>query len=78
MGLRQRKFDSQQRKMLRGCKFVVMISVSAPLLEPKLMTCDRYRFATQVLFLGEMEEILELTQAAEFIKTMGPMFRQIA
>lgn len=32
----------------------------------------------EVLFLGEMEEILELTQAAEFIKTMGPMFRQIA
>ena len=26
----------------------------------------------------DMEEILELTQAAEFIKTMGPMFRQIA
>ena len=32
----------------------------------------------QVLFLGELEEILELTQTAEFTKTMVPMFRQIA
>jgi serine/threonine-protein phosphatase 2A regulatory subunit B' len=32
----------------------------------------------EVLFLGELEEILELTQAAEFTKTMPPMFRQIA
>lgn len=32
----------------------------------------------EVLFLGELEEILELTQAAEFAKTMVPMFRQIA
>jgi serine/threonine-protein phosphatase 2A regulatory subunit B' len=31
-----------------------------------------------VLFLGELEEILELTQTAEFTKTMGPMFRQVA
>lgn len=28
--------------------------------------------------MGELEEILELTQAAEFTKTMVPMFRQIA
>ena len=32
----------------------------------------------EVLFLGELEEVLELTQAAEFVKTMVPMFRQIA
>mmetsp|Transcript_33180 Transcript_33180/g.40127 ORF Transcript_33180/g.40127 Transcript_33180/m.40127 type:complete len:477 (-) Transcript_33180:401-1831(-) len=32
----------------------------------------------EVLFLGELEEILELTQGAEFSKTMVPMFRQIA
>mmetsp|Transcript_23125 Transcript_23125/g.44181 ORF Transcript_23125/g.44181 Transcript_23125/m.44181 type:complete len:507 (-) Transcript_23125:115-1635(-) len=32
----------------------------------------------EVLLLGELEEILELTQAAEFAKSMVPMFRQIA
>eukprot|EP00850_Spirogloea_muscicola_P013352 SM000090S24314 [mRNA] locus=s90:285570:287583:- [translate_table: standard] len=31
----------------------------------------------EVLFLGEMEEVLELTQAAEFQACMVPLFRQI-
>jgi serine/threonine-protein phosphatase 2A regulatory subunit B' len=31
-----------------------------------------------VLFLSELEEILELTQAAEFSKVMVPLFRQLA
>lgn len=32
----------------------------------------------QVLFLGELEEILEITQPAEFGKVVQPLFRQIA
>eukprot|EP00982_Pelagococcus_subviridis_P009908 30957-Pelagococcus_subviridis.AAC.14 len=32
----------------------------------------------EVLFLGELEEVLELTQASEFVKTMLPLFRQIS
>ena len=32
----------------------------------------------EVLFLGELEEILESTQSAEFQKCMVPLFRQIA
>merc|ERR1712216_1055138 len=32
----------------------------------------------EVLFLGELEEVLELTQAAEFVKTMLPLFRRIS
>ena len=32
----------------------------------------------EVLFLGELEEILELTQAPEFQKVMLPLFRQLA
>lgn len=32
----------------------------------------------EVLFLGELEEILELTQADEFSKILEPMFRQVA
>ncbi|KAK9817210.1 hypothetical protein WJX72_011111 [[Myrmecia] bisecta] len=32
----------------------------------------------EVLFLGELEEILELTQEEEFAKCMEPLFRQLA
>ncbi|KAL0738233.1 hypothetical protein Bca4012_014443 [Brassica carinata] len=32
----------------------------------------------EVMFLGELEEVLELTQAAEFQRCMVPLFRQIA
>lgn len=32
----------------------------------------------EVLFLGETEEILELTQTPEFQKVMMPLFRQLA
>ena len=32
----------------------------------------------EVLFLGELEEILELTQPPEFQKIMVPLFRQLA
>ncbi|KAJ4798000.1 Serine/threonine protein phosphatase 2A regulatory subunit B' gamma isoform [Rhynchospora pubera] len=34
--------------------------------------------AKEVMFLGELEEILEATQPAEFQKCMVPLFRQIA
>ena len=32
----------------------------------------------EVLFLGELEEVLELTQPQEFTKTMIPLFQQIS
>ncbi|KAK4777371.1 hypothetical protein SAY87_017558 [Trapa incisa] len=32
----------------------------------------------EVMFLGELEEVLEATQAAEFQRCMAPLFRQIA
>ncbi|XVF21017.1 hypothetical protein REPUB_Repub12eG0054300 [Reevesia pubescens] len=32
----------------------------------------------EVMFLGELEEVLEATQAAEFQRSMVPLFRQIA
>ncbi|CDP15283.1 unnamed protein product [Coffea canephora] len=32
----------------------------------------------EVLFLGELEEVLEATQAAEFQRCMVPLFRQVA
>ena len=34
--------------------------------------------AKEVLFLGELEEILELTQAQEFQDVMQPLFKQLA
>lgn len=32
----------------------------------------------QVLFLGELEEILELTQPLEFQRVLVPLFKQLA
>lgn len=52
------------------------------LAEPVLKALLKYWPVTnsqkEVLFLGELEEILELTQAAEFQKVMQPLFKQLA
>lgn len=52
------------------------------LAEPVLTALLKYWPVTnsqkEVLFLGELEEILELTQAPEFQKIMVPLFRQLA
>ena len=34
--------------------------------------------AKELLFLGELDEVLELTQAAEFGKVLQPLFRQVS
>ena len=36
------------------------------------------KLSKEVLFLGELEEVLELTQPQEFTKTMIPLFQQIS
>ncbi len=52
------------------------------LAEPVLNALLKYWPVTnsqkEVLFLGELEEILELTQPAEFQRVMEPLFRQLA
>lgn len=50
--------------------------------EPVLSALLKYWPVTnsqkEVLFLGELEEILELTQGAEFQKVMVPLFKQLS
>ena len=52
------------------------------LAEPVLRALLKYWPVTnsqkEVLFLGELEEILEMTQAQEFAKVLEPLFRQLA
>ncbi|KAK9828072.1 hypothetical protein WJX81_008475 [Elliptochloris bilobata] len=52
------------------------------LAEPVLKALLKYWPVTnsqkEVLFLGELEEILEMTQAQEFAKVLVPLFKQIA
>lgn len=52
--------------------------LTAPVLEALLRYWPATNSQKEVLFLGEMEEILELTQAPEFALVMKPLFRQIA
>lgn len=35
-------------------------------------------FGPQVLFLGELEEVLEMTQQLEFSHVLVPLFKQLA
>lgn len=50
--------------------------------EPVLRALLKYWPVTnsqkEVLFLGELEEILEMTQAQEFAKVLSPLFKQLA
>lgn len=58
------------------------VEKDSKLAEPVLTALLKYWPVTnsqkEVLFLGELEEILELTQAPEFQKVMIPLFRQLA
>jgi serine/threonine-protein phosphatase 2A regulatory subunit B' len=58
------------------------VEKDAKLAEPVLRGLLKYwpltNSAKEVLFLGELEEILELTQPQEFQAVMGPLFRQLA
>lgn len=58
------------------------VEKDSKLADPVLRTLIRFWPVTnsqkEVLFLGELEEILELTQAPEFQKVMIPLFRQLS
>lgn len=58
------------------------VEKDSKLAEPVLSALLKYWPVTnsqkEVLFLGELEEILELTQAAEFGSIMVPLFKQLA
>ena len=53
-------------------------SLSVPVLTQLIKFWPVQNSQKEVLFLGELEEILELTQAPEFQKVMLPLFRQLA
>lgn len=40
--------------------------------------CNRTHIAHQVMFLGEIEEILDVIEPTQFQKVMEPLFRQIS
>ena len=52
--------------------------LTAPVLKALLKYWPVTNSQKEVLFLGELEEVLELTQAQEFVQVMKPLFRQIA
>ncbi|GFH18742.1 serine/threonine protein phosphatase 2A regulatory subunit [Haematococcus lacustris] len=58
------------------------VEKDSKLAEPVLKSLLKYWPVTnsqkEVLFLGELEEILELTQSPEFQKVMIPLFKQLA
>lgn len=71
--------------LMRACLPVSpsqFVEKDSKLAEPVLSALLKYWPVTnsqkEVLFLGELEEILELTQAAEFGSIMVPLFKQLA
>lgn len=63
-------------------RWLQFVEKDSKLADPVLRTLLKFWPVTnsqkEVLFLGELEEILELTQAPEFQKVMMPLFRQLA
>ena len=43
-----------------------------------MQTENLEHYAFQVMFLGEIEEILDVIEPAQFVKIQEPLFRQIA
>lgn len=42
------------------------------------MVRDTSRVALQVMFLGELEEILDVIEPTQFVKIQEPLFKQIS
>mmetsp|Transcript_11664 Transcript_11664/g.20697 ORF Transcript_11664/g.20697 Transcript_11664/m.20697 type:complete len:515 (-) Transcript_11664:768-2312(-) len=81
MPLHKPKCVAMYHQQLAYC-VTQFVEKDSKLAEPVLTALLKYWPVTnsqkEVLFLGELEEILELTQAAEFQKVMEPLFRQLA
>ncbi len=64
------------------CACTQFVEKDSKLAEPVLKALLKFWPVTnsqkEVLFLGELEEILELTQQPEFQKVMVPLFKQLA
>jgi serine/threonine-protein phosphatase 2A regulatory subunit B' len=81
MPLHKPKCVAMYHQQLAYC-VTQFVEKDSKLAEPVLTALLKYWPVTnsqkEVLFLGELEEILELTQAPEFQKVMIPLFRQLA
>lgn len=81
MPLHKPKCVAMYHQQLAYC-VTQFVEKDSKLAEPVLKALLKYWPVTnsqkEVLFLGELEEILELTQAPEFQKIMLPLFRQLA
>lgn len=81
MPLHKPKCVSMYHQQLAYC-VTQFVEKDAKLAEPVLRGLLKYwpltNSAKEVLFLGELEEILELTQAQEFQAVMVPLFKQLA
>ncbi|MEW5304899.1 MAG: hypothetical protein WDW36_007476 [Sanguina aurantia] len=81
MPLHKPKCVAMYHQQLAYC-VTQFVEKDSKLAEPVLSALLKYWPVTnsqkEVLFLGELEEILELTQAAEFGSIMVPLFKQLA
>ncbi|KAG2497759.1 hypothetical protein HYH03_004031 [Edaphochlamys debaryana] len=81
MPLHKPKCVAMYHQQLAYC-VTQFVEKDSKLAEPVLTALLKYWPVTnsqkEVLFLGELEEILELTQAPEFQKVMIPLFKQLA
>uniref|UniRef100_A0A7S0R2T0 Serine/threonine protein phosphatase 2A regulatory subunit n=1 Tax=Chlamydomonas leiostraca TaxID=1034604 RepID=A0A7S0R2T0_9CHLO len=81
MPLHKPKCVAMYHQQLAYC-VTQFVEKDSKLAEPVLKALLKYWPVTnsqkEVLFLGELEEILELTQAQEFQKVMQPLFKQLA
>lgn len=68
--------------MLCLCCLLQFVEKDPKLAEPVLLQLLKFWPVTnsqkEVLFLGELEEILELTQPLEFQRVLVPLFKQLA
>ncbi|CAG9460953.1 unnamed protein product [Pedinophyceae sp. YPF-701] len=81
MPLHKPKCVAMYHQQLAYC-VTQFVEKDAKLASPVLRALMRFWPVTnsqkEVLFLGELEEILELTQTPEFVEVMRPLFRQVA
>lgn len=81
MPLHKPKCVAMYQQQLSYC-VTQFVEKDSKLAEPVLNALLKYWPVTnsqkEVLFLGELEEILELTQAPEFQKVMEPLFKQLS
>ncbi|KAL6754337.1 protein phosphatase 2A regulatory B subunit [Haematococcus lacustris] len=81
MPLHKPKCVAMYHQQLAYC-VTQFVEKDSKLAEPVLKSLLKYWPVTnsqkEVLFLGELEEILELTQSPEFQKVMIPLFKQLA